>query len=455
MVKISEIVNFLETGWYRKAGLVASIIFATMVGILFHEPLKQTAIGLVFVYLIISLLWWWTRRPPRTSKHKIGFLVSISCADDVISQQLQEDFIRPLQKLMKSGQTGHTFQFINLPQFLAREVEDGEQAEAMRIRTKADFMLYGNVRQRLIGGKDTHIIHLEGIVVHKSTSGLGNRDLSAEFGEFLPRRVHIPAENDILFFQFTSEWTEIVARYVLGIAFGLSGDLDYSESLLNDSLQQLTNKKEQGFPIYKKLRDRIPLRLSHIYQSRIDQLLTEWTKICALHIWDSIEILLEQIHPTHQNSPDMIYIGAMLSVVKYSNGRSPLTPMKKIGKDPDGVWHLNMAFLSAYNGNLRNAARHYKKAAFFEIYPEVISQIESFMVWIIEQDSKQKHLFYCLGLFNWKIKGDEVWARKDFESFLESSPPQLFLKERQLVQTWMDEMLIQHSDSISLCGSNS
>jgi hypothetical protein len=143
---------------------------------------------------------------------------------------------------MKSGKTGYAFQFINLPQFLAREVEDVEQAEAMRIRTKANFMLYGNVRKRLIGGKNTHVIHLEGIVLHRSISELVNRDLTTEFTELLPRRIHISGENDILAFQFTSEWTEIVARYVLGIAFGLSGELDYSESLLNDSLQQLANK---------------------------------------------------------------------------------------------------------------------------------------------------------------------------------------------------------------------
>ncbi|SEF48937.1 hypothetical protein SAMN05216403_102131 [Nitrosospira multiformis ATCC 25196] len=438
-MKITEIVDFFKTSWYTKTGLGAAIVFVTIAGIGWHESLKQTTIGLFFIYLIIGLVWGWMRRPPRTSKHKIGFLVSISCADDTTSQQLQEDFIRPLRQLMKSGKTGYAFQFINLPQFLAREVEDVEQAEAMRIRTRANFMLYGNVRKRLIGGKSTHVIHLEGIVLYRSISELVNRDLATEFTELLPRRIHISGENDILAFQFTSEWTEIVVRYVLGIAFGLSGELDYSESLLNDSLQQLANKN-QDFPIYRKLKERIPLRLSEICQARINWLYMEWMKTRVLDIWDDIEIRLKEVHPAHQNSPDMIYCEAMLHIVKYRDSRLPLTKMKKIGKDGDAVWHLNMAFLYAYNGNLRNAARHYNQAALIEIHPETIAQVESFMVWIIEQDPKQKHLFYCLGFFNWKIKGDEVQARKDFESFLELPLSEVFSKEKQLVQTWMSEM---------------
>jgi hypothetical protein len=308
--KLTEISLFLETAWYTKTGLSTVLIFVTAVGVGAgvgsDAPLQQIAIGFALVYSVIVLLWWWTKRPPKAVKNKIGFLVSILCADDATSQKLHEDFIRPLRQLIKSGNTGETFQFMNLPQFLAREVEDHEQAEAMRIRTRAHFMLYGNVRQRLIGGENTHVIHLEGIVAHKSISGHVNRDLVREFSELLPRRLHITNENDILFFQFTSEWTEVVARYVLGIAFRLSGELDYAESLLTDSLQQLAGKNHD-FPIYRKLKERIPLRLSEITQDRISQLYSEWMKTRELHLWDQIEILQQEIHPIHQDTPDMIY----------------------------------------------------------------------------------------------------------------------------------------------------
>jgi hypothetical protein len=164
-------------------------------------------------------------------------------------------------------------------------------------------------------------------------------------------------------------------------------------------------------------------------------------KTRELHLWDQIEILQQEIHPIHQDTPDMIYNEAMLRIVKYRDGQSPLAKMKKVGKkNPDGLWHLNMAFLYAYNRKLRHATRHYRQASLVEIPPQIISEIESFMVWIIEQEPMQKHLFYCLGFFNWKIKGDEVQALKDFASFLALPLPALFVQERQLVQTWMNDL---------------
>ena len=252
-MKPADISNFLQTAWYEKTGLVTSIVFATVtVALVFHESAKHLYILLIISYIIIGLMWWWTRQPPKTPKNKIGFLVSIACTDDLLSQKLQEDFVRPLRNLIKSGQTGQAFHFMNLPQFLARQVEDTDQAMLIRSRTQADFMLYGNVRQRKIDGKDHHIMSLDGLVMYKPVLGHTNSNFIREFSELLPRKLHINTENDFLSFQFTSEWTDVVARYVIGIASILSKDLAYAEELLNDAFQRLQTKNRK-FPAFSKL----------------------------------------------------------------------------------------------------------------------------------------------------------------------------------------------------------
>ena len=42
-----------------------------------------------------------------------------------------------------------------------------------------------------------------------------------------------------LLFQFTTEWAELVAKYVIGIAAALSGEIDYAETLYQDVLGKI------------------------------------------------------------------------------------------------------------------------------------------------------------------------------------------------------------------------
>lgn len=107
------------------------------------------------------------------------------------------------------------------------------------------------------------------------------------------------------------------------------------------------------------------------------------------------------------------------------------------------VWHLNLAFLLAYKGDLKGAVRHYRSGSKLppaEDDTEVISQVESFMVWVLDQEPHKVQLHYALGFFNWKIKGDPVQARKDFETFLAKTTEGVFQKERELTEEWLHQL---------------
>lgn len=243
MPSLKETAQFVEEYWPKKSGLVASeIIFALVISTLLVAMNVSLLLWVCIIILVginIFLLWFYTSRPPIVPKDKIGFLVCITCSDEEELRIIEEDFIFPLRQLVKSGNAGNSFHFIEMPQHFARQVIDADSANEMRIKCKAHFMIYGRVRRRAINEKENHIIELEGAVAHKPISDQVSDHLSAEFSELLPRNVHISTENDIFAFQFTSEWAEIVARYIIGVAAAYSGDIKYAENLYLDVLSDL------------------------------------------------------------------------------------------------------------------------------------------------------------------------------------------------------------------------
>ena len=115
--------------------------------------------------------------------------------------------------------------------------------------------------------------------------------------------------------------------------------------------------------------------------------------------------------------------------------------LNKISKnDRNSIWHLNQAFLYAYTGNLKTATRHYRNAISAEFSPDIISKIEDFILFIATNDPAKYQLYYCLGFFNWKIKGDLLQAVKDFERFLNSGDKAEFVKARELTANWLLEL---------------
>lgn len=202
--------HFAERIWPERVGLLIALIVAVSSS---GGTLLGAGVGIGWILAAqaaiaasITVAWLWTRRPPRTKRDRIGFLVSIIAFDDKEGQKLREDFVLPLQRLIKSSKAGYGFHFLELPQFLAKNVVDIETAEAIRRKCRAHMMLYGSVRVRQINGEDHHVIELDGIVSHPASLDERVRGiLGQEFGELLPRRVHVPATNDVFALQFTSE----------------------------------------------------------------------------------------------------------------------------------------------------------------------------------------------------------------------------------------------------------
>jgi tetratricopeptide (TPR) repeat protein len=429
--------------WYNPSGLVVSLIATVIIEISFlastKVPLWLWPIAIVITLLLISVSWFYSNHPPRVHKNKIGFLVCIACADDAESEKVREDFVIPLRRLIKSGKAGRLFHFIELPNRIAKNVVDIEDAEALRIKCRAHFMLHGRVRLRTLDGKDHHVIDLEGSVAHRPIPVSIGKAFAMEFSELLPRKVTIAQENDLLSFQFTSEWADTVARYIIGIAAALSGDADHAEILYSEALERLQSRDE-SFPIYNKLKERIPIRISELNENRAYRAYLAWASNHDLRYIDEMGLHLKKVTESRQDEPRNTFLRAIYAFLIDEAVEESIAILNKSRNQNDGIWHYNLAFLYAYKGDLKTALRHYRKAILFQIEPEVLSQIEDFICWVLNRSPHKYQLKYCLGFINWKVKGDNIQAEKDFQEFLSSGKASEFTKERELASEWIQSL---------------
>jgi len=448
-VTLDKIIEHIQNNWHTKISLILSIFVASILEIsllIYSKVDLNFSIVIIFVSVILLIgTWLYAKKIPTTRKGKIGFVVCIACSTDDEEKKIREDFIIPLRQLIATGQTGAAFYFIEIPQYVARTVIVPDDANELRLKCKAHFVLYGRVRLRELNGVMQHFIDLDGVVTHRPITKKVSKSFSDEFAELLPRKIGIPTENDLLTFHFTSEWAIIVAKYVIGIAASYSGDLDYAESLYIDSLEQLQTK-DHGFPVYAKLIQRIPKRISELYEARAQVSYLRWSKEHQLSDIQQLEKNLSRIDVSRQMQPRVLNLRAIDLFISKRDAKGALRILKQSSEKNSAVWHLNVAFLFAYSCDLKNALRHYKKAITFPIDSATISQIEDFICVIIEDEPKKYQLYFSLGYFNWKVKGDKKQAIKDFRKFLSSGSDSEFVSDKELVRSWLTTLKTE-SDS--------
>ena len=275
------LVDLAQRHWHKPIGLVFTIAAGILFEIVLLTSVKATTLVSIIVYSITAIvtagIWFYTNRVPKAERGKVGFAVCIQCQDEKEEKLIREDFIKTLRNLLKGGRLGHTFDFIEIPKHFSHKVNDVDDAYALKAKTRSHFFIFGRVRLRLLGGKDCHILDLEGIVSHKPIAKEISDKLSKEFGELFPRRLHISTENDLLSLNFTSEWAECVAKYIIGIAAACSSDINYAEHLYLDVEGKLKEIKTD-FPIFTKLKQRLPKRFTELYIAKAKTFLLRWQK---------------------------------------------------------------------------------------------------------------------------------------------------------------------------------
>lgn len=442
---VSTIIPALRRHWHYPSGLVASAIVVLGLEISFFAVTKPSPLASALVtagtLFLIYAVWAYSRRPPRARKNKVGFGVSLWCDDESAARRVRQDFVLTLRRLIKSGKTGKSFQFLEIPTHISETVIDQDDAQALRIKARAHFLIYGRVRIRELEQREHYFLELDGVVAHRLIPERVSHQLAKEFSELLPRKVAIAKENDLFAFQFTSEWADIVARYIIGIAAALSGDLDYSEQLYTDALEKV-NRASSDFPVFEKLKDRIPIRVFELKEAKARNAYELWVRDHHPSYILALGEILDEIRGAHNiETAQVLTLNAIHVFLSKRDAGEATKLLNRIPEyERNATWHLNQGFLKAYDGDLRSAIRHYRNALAFEINADLVSKIEDFICFIAAAEENQYQLCYCLGFFNWQIKGDLTQAVTDFNKFLELNDDTKFPKERELARKWIAEI---------------
>ncbi|HEY8098367.1 MAG TPA: hypothetical protein VIE91_01160 [Methylophilaceae bacterium] len=446
-------VFFLKRNWYSKEGIVVAEIFSLTALICLTQMLSLGGLAsaiFVFSFMVILFVFWLlSLQPPKTPKNKVGFLISIASSDEDDAKRVKEDLVIPLMQLVKSGAAGKSFYFIELPQHLAEKILDPDQAEIIRVKSRAHFMLYGRVRKRLFeDGKMYHFFEFEGVVAHQPISNEVSKVLSDEFGELIPRKIQIPPENDLFSFQFTSEWADLVSRYIIGIAAGCSGDIYYAEQLFDDVRDRLTTK-DKTFPVFAKLNERLPVRKAEIYEGMATSIHRAWANSFDSNLIAKIPAWLDKIDLDQQQRPGVNALRAICAFVINKDANLAMSYVMKLQDKSSPIWNLNVAFLYGFMGDLKRSVQRYRAAARATIEIEAINQVEDFLNWAIEENPEIYQLNYCLGFFNWQIRGDILQAKSNLQRFIELSNSN-FPKEKELASEWLKQIDKELNQSIEL-----
>ncbi len=440
---IIKYINIIHNNWKSPIGLATTLILLG-IGLIKALPSNSDVylVGAVWVlsFAVVIFSWFISKRLKKIKKNHFGFIVSIYCDPPALNTRMHEDFIITLEKMVSQGHLGKSLDFRVLPPDIARKIQTHEDATKLKAKLGGHFVVYGRVRQRNVKGQDHNIVNLDGVVGHGDIETTLQKSLSKEFGELWPKHVRAKEEDDLFLFEFTSEWVECVATYIIAIAALYSGVVDFAQVLLHGVIGKLESLPKD-FPVYQKLSKRVPIRLFEAKTYRLGILYAQWRSSRDPGILELVRVELDSVPQEFKEDHRILTNKAILAIVDKRDGRTAIKYLSKIPvKDRDTVWHCNMAFLFAYGKNLMGCYQQYLSAGKGDLLDFRTSEIEEFIRWVIDNELECTHLYFSLGCFIWKLKKDFEGAKQYFELFIDNIKDDENQKVKEMVSDWMAEI---------------
>lgn len=435
----TEIMLIIRERWYKPSTLVILLFFVAIVLLVLFSEIDFSSISfyeLGFSLLLIvffALFWFISTRLPKTPRGKIGFMVAIVTETKEQEEKILKDFVITLRTLLQQSNYKQKFFLSVLPKNFSQKIESGDDAIKCLKDSKATFILFGRARTRNVNGKENHFLDLQGAVIHKPINSEIQQQFSAEFNELFPARVRISSEGDIFLFEFTAELVNVVARYIIGIASMLSGDISYAQNLFEDLEHSVISPK--GVPSLVKIKDRIPSRLALVYTIQVNSLFDKWGKTRRQDYLDEAKPILDKLARVAPTDYHAHLKRAIWLFVKYRDIAGAKKEIQKCQPNSkDGTWRYNQAFLSAYEGNLQKAVKEYHQAFKAKVETVILKQVESFIEWILDEEPEKVQLYFCLGLLYLFKLEDKPRALIVFQKFLDYSSDTFDEQQKQAKQ---------------------
>ena len=442
-----ELIKTVRERWYTKTGLFEALVLgaSTTIGIFLKFSFASLSLlqwAIVALVLTIIAAVWSRSRFPHVKRGKVGFGVAILDEDSLPSKHLCSDFVLALRDCVKHTRFRHEFEFVQLPSRIATEITDVKTATDLMRRSNFHFVIYGRVRTRNMPGGLAHVIDLHGAVRHVPLDRDRQELFGREFSETLPSRFIIGADQPLLTCEFAAVHVGLVAKYIIGIAAALSSDPVFAEELLLSCENQLKALVEAptGTPPGVLL-GRVRARITELYRAWLAGILNLYTRTRTLQTLEEAETLIAKLKAYEPHNYLARSAAAMCAFVLRRDLETAWKEVEACRGEPDATWRYSEAFLHAYAGNLDEAYRSYSKAFAMPLGdPTVPAQCEEFLELVMRDEPEKKWLFFCLGLINYRAKGDLEAAQRDLSSFIDGVDPVRFPAQVGAARKWLTEM---------------
>ncbi len=441
-IDMHKLLEWASERWEKRSTIAIVIFFLALAFIwkFSGSDIAELSLPEILLTICVCLLvygfWHIAVRLPKCPRNYVGVAIAIAAESKEEHRVLASDFLAALRNLLNRGDTTHRFCLVEIPQHHATRINTIDDAIRVGRGCRCHFMIWGTVKLRTLAGKQQHMLNLEGMVSHSAIPQQLQRRFSEEFGELFPRNIHIDRENDVMSLEFTSEWIDCVARYIIGIAATLSGDIDYAQSLFITVLQN-TKLKDCPLPAIRKIRQRTPVRLGELHAFRAALAYRKWRDTQDPALLGEVRMHLTELSALHPANYRGRLLRAIYHFVAERNIEAAEAEVKKCRDIRDATWRYSYAFLLAYKGELRKARRMYKNAFAHECADSVPCETEEFILRVLQEEPDKVQLRFCLGLINWHAKQDKTQAVQDFTAFLAASGAERFPEEQRLARTYI------------------
>jgi len=444
---VEWLIGFLKDRWSSKTALALLVVLATAILVPTFAGIDLSAIStaewtiVAAIIVALMVIWGVSNRLPRYRRHSVGFGVALTYEDTALQKKLGDDLVARLRELLQDPQLRESFSFVEFRPSVAARVTDRDSARALMKKTRGAFLIHGRVRKRDVQGSPSSVLDLRGLVVHAPIKRELSRQFSEEFAEMLPAKLIVAEENDLFSFELTADYIDLVARYIVGIASAVSGQLDHAEGLFLDVETRLQSRDSDVFPAVTKLRNRIPARIAEVNRIKLLKVYREYVNTrepAILAASEAIALKVLEYEPASYNAHVHRAICAFVLRRDIAEARAEIELCKN---NSDGTWRYSEAFLHAYEGDLEKAGGAYRQAFRSTIPDETVPlQSEEFIQIVLDDEPDKVQLYFCLGVINLKAKRDLASARRDLNRFLNEAPCGEWARQVELAEKWIRQI---------------
>ena len=423
--------------WHKPlVGLSVAILVPASMFLSTADNNNTTLVAIIAaaIFIFLTALWLYTNQVPKNPKGKVGIAIAILADKQDEAQQIEFDFVRVLRQLLQRDPAGGNFHLIVLPDHITEQIDDSDSAQHFLKKTRSHFMLYGHAKLRHLHGKQVHVLSLEGIVRHAPIPKEVSDRLANDFRQVLPRRLLLPQDIDAIAFDVTSGWVDLSARYIVGLAAHISGDILYAEKLfLNVEHSMETAKHLAG--VLQPIARSLPRQIVQLYRDWLRALGDHYFMTHERTYMEQADIISDKLLGRDPNDYDALIFKSFAEFVLRRNIQAARELVRRCRRIRDVTWRYNLAFLYAYEGDLDSANEEYRKAFRGTLRnPTVPIQCEEFLQIVLEEEPDKEHLYFCLGLINYSAKRDYTAAARDFDRFFKSSAIKKFPNARTIAE---------------------